>query len=464
MEQSLSRTARWILAVAMIAITLAVAGIRGPSDATSSIAQAAEPKGEKSDPSSPQQNQAQGLVIAGPNAPSGQQQSVTGTITINGQTGTFTVNGAGTLTLQGGGTVMITGVTNVSSLRSAEYIPENAKIVVVVSPSELMKFPSAAQLLPLFGKSKFEKLIGFPIVELQDVELISIDPLGKFNRVVGGVIAGGRLRPEPQFDRVVLRASKPQDWKQTLSKDFPALKLAKANDAEYFVMDSANLSRTGDVGPCFYVPDDRTLIAGTEEEIQNIIRDRGKLRDFPFAIPAIRDSQIAVWIDTSIVQQLSKGIDHQVALLLGPVISSTKNALLSANLSQEAGVEKAAIQLAIECNSDDAAKGVTATLEAAKTLLKNAISVEQELLKTDHITPADAFKLAQLKSDLVQQVGRIVESTSIHAEEKRVAAESKFELPPTLFTSLIKPALEASREAAMRAVDEQSEATRAGIA
>ena len=88
---------------------------------------------------------------------------------------------------------MITGVTNVSSLRSAEYILENAKIVVVVSPSELMKFPSAAQLLPLFGKSKFPKLIGFPIVELQDVELISIDPLGKFNRVGGGadpVVAG----------------------------------------------------------------------------------------------------------------------------------------------------------------------------------------------------------------------------------------------------------------------------------
>ena len=151
---------------------------------------------------------------------------------------------------------------------------------------------------------------------------------------------------------------------------------------KYFVkLDSANTLAQVTCVLTFDVPDDRTLIAGTEEEIQNIIRDAWKLRDFPFGIPAIRDLQIAVWIHTSIVQQLSKGIDHQVALLLGPVISSTKNALLSANLSQEAGVEKAAIQLAIECNSDDAAKGVTATLEAAKTLLKNAISVEQEFWK-----------------------------------------------------------------------------------
>ena len=96
---------------------------------------------------------------------------------------------------------------NSGTLRSAEYIPENAKIVVVVSPSELLKFPSAAKLLPLFGKSQFEKLIGIPVVELQDVELIAIDPLGKLNRVVGGDnCRGGRPRPEPQFERIVLRA------------------------------------------------------------------------------------------------------------------------------------------------------------------------------------------------------------------------------------------------------------------
>ena len=246
-----------------------------------------------------------------------------------------------------------------------------------------------------------EKTLGLPVTDLEDVEFIAIDPVRTVGRADAALVTRTALPAEPNFDRVVLRAAKPFDWKRTLAEKLPPMKAMKLDAAEYSVMEVANLPRIGNIGPAFYFPDDRTLIAGTEDEIKKIIDAEHKLHDFPFATPAVRNSQFVAFIDMSLAKPLIAGIDHQVALLLGPVINDTKSAIISANLFSEMGKDQAAIVLSIECNSDKATKGVADTLEAGRTLLANFFSGEvASMAKEVEALPPEQRVVGNLKLEL----------------------------------------------------------------
>ena len=260
MEKSLSRTGRWILVTVTAAIALAVAGIRGPTDAGSPLMAQTQNQAEQKDGGIK-------LHVKGE-----------GTITITGEDTT------GSLTVQN---------LNISSLRKLDYIPADARVIVAVSPSELFKVPSLAKIAPMFNEIDRQNKLGVKSADLADVVVIKT---GTGDKV----------------DRLILRYSKPFDWKAVLKKNLPNLETKRLGDKEYYTINMAALSdaerRAGGGGGVwasnFYLPDDRTLIIGTEEEIQKIVRGGEKLIS-PELFPALATSPFAARMETSLLRDLA---------------------------------------------------------------------------------------------------------------------------------------------------------------
>ena len=123
-EKSLSRTGRWLLAAMMVAVTLGVAGIRGPSERLSAVATAAEPEEQPLDRLPKELHQ----IGKTPSAVS-------------------------------------------KVVRTFDYVPADAKLVIAFTPSEITKLPAMAPFVSSFEHdTDFEKKYGVKISDVADVE------------------------------------------------------------------------------------------------------------------------------------------------------------------------------------------------------------------------------------------------------------------------------------------------------
>ena len=107
--------------------------------------------------------------------------------------------------------------------------------------------------------------------------------------------------------------------------------------------------------------------------------------------------------------------------------------------------------LVLTCDSDDAAKQSAALLGATRTLLQTFTSTAEKLA-SDSIEkmPADQRKLAEIKIGLVREASRILEKVELKSDRDKATATADFVIPPKVISSLLEPAVIASREAAMR--------------
>jgi hypothetical protein len=139
--------------------------------------------------------------------------------------------------------------------RTTEFIPADAKIVMGICPKQLAQFPQVAKLFAFIDEISFEELFGLPLRELDDAVQVKVSEAGT-------------------FDRTILRAAKPHDWKKLLgTKLLPKPKAVQVGDKTYYV---AGERVHFDVGECAYFPDDRTLVMATEEEMKKIVSGADK--------------------------------------------------------------------------------------------------------------------------------------------------------------------------------------------
>jgi beta-lactamase regulating signal transducer with metallopeptidase domain/biopolymer transport protein ExbD len=417
-ERSLTQAGRWALAVVMTAFALGVAGIRGPSQHTSSLARADEPK-----PAQQDRPQADPILLA-----------------------------------QRPGTTL-TGTAQ--QLRTLQYLPADAKFVAVLSPSEMAKAPSAAKMLAALSANGFEKQFGLSLADLEDIELVAIDPMARIARSFGALAVRGQPAPEPEFDRVVLRTVKPFDWKQTLAKNFPAMKRVEVDGHEYFSMDPASLERADKLGPSFYVPDDRTLIAGTEEEVRRIIRGGDKVMDDKDAF-LFTAQQFRVRVDASMAKQLAgmekpaEAFDKNPLLAMFlPLIDHVNVAALSGNIQPPGDVrgkpakESALLYLELKCDSADGAQQVAKTLEAARTIGTNLLAAKAQAWQQSPAPPVPQGQIVAM-NEFIDVLKKALADAQIRADGSMAGANVELEIGPTITAGFVMPAVAASREAAMR--------------
>ena len=327
-----------------------------------------------------------------------------------------------------------------SQLRTFDYIPDDAKLVVAVSPSELLKSPLMQQLQKIADNAEVEKKFGLPLNEIEDIKIIQTSEGNIFEN-----------SPGPPFQRLVIRSVKPHDWKKWIA-DKAGAKPKQLGDKTVYEID----------GNGAFIPDDRTLVVlfvRDEVEIKKIIFGAEKLHSEDMKLfPSLIYSPIAIWADTQFIKtELDKpGVPlDPTTVMIRSMLDHTKSANVSANLYKPASDgtdERVNIGLVLTCDSEDTAKQSLALLGAARILLQTFASTAEKLA-SDSIEklPTDQRKLAELKIKLVHEASRILEKVDLKSDGDTATAAADFVLPPNVISSMLEPAVIASREAAMRA-------------
>ncbi len=242
-EKSLGRKGGWLLTVAMVAIALGVAGIRGPERSSNQVAMAAEPE-EKHLDTLPKELHAIGDA----------------------------------------------NTTNSTALRTFKYVPADAKLVLGVSPSEIAKLPAVVPFVALLNKDvNFEKKYGLQVSDVANVEFVR-------RRI--SIPRGG-----PQYDRLIVQAKGPHDWKEILlgfKEDNGQQRLQPEQlDGKQIFVDPS--------GPCFYGADERTFIVGPKEEIEKIIQG-GEKEMGAEEFPEFLTQPVAIRAEMSLLKAMA-GLD-----------------------------------------------------------------------------------------------------------------------------------------------------------
>jgi biopolymer transport protein ExbD len=407
-EKSLSRKGRWTLAVLMAVVALGVAGIRGPNSA----------------------GEARNSAVAADATQSAPENGSRTTITADSIT-------ADPTTLLAQGDVAITATTaNKKQLRTFQYVPADAKLVVAASPSELAKFPAVAKLFAAADEATRSKF-GLTPSGIEDVQLIKIaatPPVNKF---------GG-----PDFERIVIRAAKPHDWKKMLLGfgDSKALAMMpkQFEGKEYYATDPDH--------PACFVPDDRTLIIGSEEEIQKIIKGGEKSMDAE-QFPEFRSEPLAARVEASLVKELS-GLGRPgkqfesapAAAMLLPLLEHVKLARLAAWPKGQDGLDAL---LVLQCDDTQSPSDVAKTLDAGRTLLLNVLKAKQQAWGQTSAPPVPQETIVQANA-LFEAVIRSLSDAKLGLLRDCATVSAHVELGPPVLAGFALPAIAASREAAMR--------------
>ena len=407
-EKSLSRQGQGALVVCLMFMALAVSGLRGPAG-NSSTAIAAEDDG-KAQPAAAKNDGS--VQIAEPKAAN-----------------------------------LIVGKVPVQAkrLRNFNYVPADAKLVAAVSPSELAKLPSVAKLFSAILDPEFERKHGFKLSDLADVQVI---------------VRSDDAQHEPPL--FVLTADQPLGWQKILAAEFSNLKTRAQsqqflNGKEYYVISREEMNRNGDIGPCFYIADERTMVAGTEEEIKKVIQGNEPLMNSS-QFPDFESDTIAVRAEMKLVKKIL-GVEHalkdskvasEVAVVM-PLLEHTELVRIRAGgVAGTMGNDTVGMSLLLECDSDAGADDVFKTLEALRTIGLNLVEAKVSAWRQATAPPVPQEQIVVM-SDLFEVLKKGLHDARIAVEANHlVAAATDVEIGPPLVASVVMPAIEASREAAMR--------------
>ena len=318
--------------------------------------------------------------------------------------------------------------------RAYTYVPADAKLVAVISPSWLSESASLSKLLPPINEA-LEKKFGLKVADIEDIELIKTTATALADKT-----------STPRFERMIIRAAKPHDWKAILQRasennNVQPMKLEEFHGKQYFAADSQSA----------YIADDRTLIVGTEEEIQKIIGGgEREMNDDQF--PEFQNP-IAVRVDMSAVRK-AIGMDNRAKLFeSNPVLAMFLPPIEHVQVARLCGGvganDRGFIDYTLECDSAEAAQAAAKTLEAARTVALNLLKAKAQAWQE---SPAPAVPAIQIvaTNDFFNALMKALGEANFKNEGTVVRGGAQLEMGPDVVAGFAMPAIAASREAAMR--------------
>jgi Protein of unknown function (DUF1559) len=332
-------------------------------------------------------------------------------------------------------------VISTKQLRDNSFVPADAKVVLAMSPNELAKSSATAGVMPMIDQEISGKF-GLKFSELADLEWIQLEP---------GKIASQSI------DRVIFRAVNPHDWKETLSKVSPPMKAVEFKGQTYFLASDAARpdSVLKGLGPAFYIADDRTLVAGGEEQIRKILGGDEKRME-PEAFPEFLGSAFALRIDMSFVKQAS-GVekmrleDNPMMALILPLLERAKVARLGIGPegSDAASKDSVGLRMAFECDSPEGAEQVAKTLDASRTFALNVIRAKEKAMR--ELAPSSAPpEVTKLAETVFPSLTKSLADAKITTEKDWAVGETKIDIGAPTVAALVMPAMAKSKEAGMR--------------
>ncbi len=315
------------------------------------------------------------------------------------------------------------GIANPADQLDASYIPEDALVAIGLRPADVLSDPSTGELVALINTELgFAERLGLPVEHLAEVKLVVIDP---------------RPGPNIPFDRIILRAAQPHDWKGLIGK------LGTTTEKRFLGKSYVQGTEGGEL--CAYLADDRTLVLAKDAEIQRILVEArsGESRpDWAESWADVAGGQVVVAANPGKVRALLAKMPpppEAMAFLstFSPLWEQTNGGALGLTLAD--GMTLAGH---VRCQSPEAAETVHKTLEALLALGGN--SLPQAELHAQQLPPGPrAASLALLK-----QAKQLLESEKLSRDDKTVQLTATSGIDAKLILNLLLPAVHASRKAA----------------
>jgi beta-lactamase regulating signal transducer with metallopeptidase domain len=293
------------------------------------------------------------------------------------------------------------------------YVPDDALALAVIRPAQLARNKNMDESVKVFNElTHIEGTWGLGIRDLDEVQFVVVD----INASVAPAFA--------PCDRLVLHSVKAHDWAKSLRQVAP--------DAAEQTFQGKKYLKPARGTACYYLPDERTLIVATENQVKRVIDAAGQgaaKPDWAAAWQRMATGPVALMVDTARLRQIiaaatarnePRGAEAALVAAIGPLWEQADRVFLGAKLEPELAVQGLA-----QCPSVNAAEKVQKTAQAAATIAANGLTQVQKEL-SQHPTEETPLlrKLVAVGEDLLAsvQVEHMEKTVQLRAHSDKAGA------------------------------------------
>ncbi len=301
------------------------------------------------------------------------------------------------------------------------FLPADTKMVLAVRPGSFIRRREIQSIVNSIGSgTPLGKAL---VVPPEDIEQILLFWTADFE------FGPGMTTP---FSGVIVRMSKPQDWKAVLGQLLGPNPQEARHDGQTYVRTNSNGPQTGGI----FTPDDRTLVAAPENLLRELIEDRSappSRHSWDEAWQKVAKGQVMLaletrWLRRRIAQAMpgrptapGQPSDGMLSLeTFSPLLEKARSYALGINASDRG----LTVDLVAHAGSDEDAKPVIETIQALLTLGKNATQGLRRDFDRRLASGGDAMEW------VVQAAGSLLEKARVETSEGfvHVHAESAVDL------------------------------------
>jgi prepilin-type processing-associated H-X9-DG protein len=248
-------------------------------------------------------------------------------------------------------------------------------------------------------------------------------------------------------EQIYARSIKPFDWIAALRKTDPNQQEVEFNGVKYY---KHSYRRNGGDQGC-YMPDERTIVEGSEARIRELIQSGGKAARPSWADgwDKISGGQVAAMIDADALVKVmnaergNRNPNDPMFTLLAPLWENSKVAFIGINLNKNLVITGRS-----ESPSEEAAQKVSKNLQAVATFAENGLEGLSKQLEHAQMPNQEKDLFLQLLSvgkDLLKHVQITQQGTVVNAQTQsdKVGANT--------VAGLLIPAAQKMRQSASRA-------------
>ncbi len=314
---------------------------------------------------------------------------------------------------------------------TGEFIPPNAMAAIAIRVPDLLRQLDNKDLKALIEKVSPLEQMGIRVDELEEVKLALVAPDAN---------GGG---PSKQF---FLRSIKPLDWIEAMRKVDPSQQTIDFNGTKYYKPSF----RRGAIEEAFYMPDERSVVGGSEARIRDLIQTGGKAARPTWADgwDKVSGGQVAAMIDAETFARLmnaeraNRNRNDPILPLLEPLWENSRVAFVGINLNKNL-----VITAKSESQSEEAAQKLSKNLPALQTFAENGVDGLSKQLEHAQMPKEEKdmfLQLLRVGKDLLEHVQITQQGTSVSVQTQ------SDKIGPDTIAGLLIPATQRMRSAAKR--------------
>lgn len=323
-----------------------------------------------------------------------------------------------------------------SAAYNLTYVPAATDLMVAARPSALFSLPSFHPIVEVLHQAAQEKgAFNLPLEEMDQVLLLWLRPEAR-------LAPDGRATPLSEPSAAIFHSTKAQDWKK-LAASF----VGETTPAAY-MGHTYNKGASG--RPCYFAPDDRTMIIATERDLQFLMSaGSGSLNRHAWdeAWKEVDKGQLTIalgtsWLTQRLVPRLNRVNDAAEIKLdaFAPLWTRAHGYALGLDF-----LKGLSIDIAAACGTEESAEKVQETARAVLTLAGNAMEGLRQ-----HIAAAPRQEVQPLQL-LADTLDPLLQKAKSEHEGRIVHVRSSTDVDMGSLVKTMTPAILSARNAAKRA-------------